>query len=157
VVSDVAPSADALLRRVRALATSLAEFDRVATPDAREQLEAQIARLEEQANPLDHVASEERIRRLALLKRQRSALADQARRREELSRKLESCALALHSMKLDLLRLHASEVSQSADHITLLTERARALADDVDAAVYAADEVGRVTSGTRRQGPGARR
>jgi serine/threonine-protein kinase len=116
----------------------------------------QIAELEAQANPLDRAASEERVRRLALLKRQRSALADQARRRAELGAKLESCALALSNMRLDVLRLRAGGIAQSLDQVTLLTERARSLAEDVDAAVYAQDEVGRTLRGKREAGSGKR-
>ncbi|HEU4564346.1 MAG TPA: serine/threonine-protein kinase, partial [Gemmatimonadaceae bacterium] len=81
LVSDVGQSADALYRRIHALAAALAELDRTATPEARDEIDAQIAQLEAQANPFDGAASEDRVRRLAFLKRQRSALADQTRRR----------------------------------------------------------------------------
>ncbi|MDQ3697643.1 MAG: serine/threonine protein kinase [Gemmatimonadota bacterium] len=158
LVSDIIPSADGLYRRIQALAISLAELERTTTADAKGQLEAQIAQLEAQANPFERAASEERVRRLAFLKRQRSALTDQARRRGELAAKLESCALALGGMKLDVIRLRAGGVSQSLDQITMLTERARSLAADVDAAVYAQDEVGRVMAGSKKnQASGARR
>jgi serine/threonine-protein kinase len=157
-VSDIAPSAEALYRRVQALAVNLAELERQATPEARDEVEKQITELEAQANPLDRVASEERVRRLALLKRQRSALADQTRRRAELGSKLESCALALSGMKLDVLRLTTSGVPHgSVEQITVLTERARSLAEDVDALVYAQEEVGRIVGGSRQQAAGRER
>jgi len=156
LVTDVVPSAEALMRRIQTLASSLAELERSNVTDATKQMDEQITDLEAQANPLDRLASEDRVRRLALLKRQRRALADQERRRGQAASKLESCSLALGSMRLDVLRLRAGTVSQSVDQITLLTERARLLADDVDAAVYAADEIGKLTSG-RREAEGARR
>ncbi|MGI9078531.1 MAG: serine/threonine-protein kinase [Gemmatimonadaceae bacterium] len=156
LVTDVVPSAEALLRRIQSLASSLAELERSNVDEASRQMNEQIGELEAQANPLDRVAREERVRRLALLKRQRRALADQERRRRDAASKLESCSLALGSMRLDVLRLRAGSVSQSVDQITLLTERARLLADDVDAAVYAADEIGKLTSGRREVGGGRR-
>ncbi|MBC7790016.1 MAG: serine/threonine protein kinase [Anaerolineae bacterium] len=156
LVTDVVPSAEALMRRIQSLASSLAELERSNVPDATRQMDDQIGELEAQANPLDRVASEDRVRRLALLKRQRRALADQERRRGDAASKLESCSLALGSMRLDVLRLRAGSVSQSVGQITLLTERARLLADDVDAAVYAADEIGKLTSGRREVGGGRR-
>jgi serine/threonine-protein kinase len=156
LVAGIVPSAEALYRRVQELALTVSELDRGAAPEAREEVARQIAELEAQANPLDRAASEERVRRLALLKRQRSALADQARRRAELGAKLESCALALSNMRLDVLRLRAGGIAQSLDQVTLLTERARSLAEDVDAAVYAQDEVRRTLRGKREAGSGKR-
>lgn len=141
-VTGIGPSAEALLERVRALAIAVTELERTSDPRALEETEAQIARLEAEANPLDRQASEERVRRLALLKRQRRALAAQDQRRIEAAGKLDSCALALGNMRLDVLRLRAGNIANSMEQITTLTERARSLAEEVDAAVYAADEIG---------------
>ncbi|MGH7721009.1 MAG: hypothetical protein ACREON_19450, partial [Gemmatimonadaceae bacterium] len=112
--------------------------------------------LEEQANPLEYAASEERVRRLAYLKRQRRALAESSRRRDATAAKLESCVLALQNMRLDVLRLRAGGVASATGRITVLTERARSLADEVDAAVYGVDEVRRAMSpgSRRREEPG---
>jgi serine/threonine-protein kinase len=141
-VTGIGPSAQALFDRVRTLAMAVTELERTSDPRALEETEAQIARLEAEANPLERQASEERVRRLALLKRQRRALAAQDRRRSEAAGKLDSCALALGNMRLDVLRLRAGNIAGSMDQITTLTERARSLAEEVDAAVYAADEIG---------------
>ena len=141
-VTGIGPSAQALFERVRTLALAVTELERTSDPRALEETEAQIARLEAEANPLERQASEERVRRLALLKRQRRALANQDRRRSEAAGKLDSCALALGNMRLDVLRLRAGNIASSMDQITTLTERARSLAEEVDAAVYAADEIG---------------
>ena len=141
-VTGIGPSAQALFDRVRTLALAVTELERTSDPRALEETEAQIARLEAEANPLERQASEERVRRLALLKRQRRALAAQDRRRSEAAGKLDSCALALGNMRLDVLRLRAGNIAGAMDQITTLTERARSLAEEVDAAVYAADEIG---------------
>jgi serine/threonine-protein kinase len=148
-IADVIPSASALFDRVRSLAQAVTELERTADPNASRDVDSQIARLESEANPLDRTGSEERVRRLALLKRQRRALADQDRKRQQAVAKLESCALALGNMRLDVLRLRAGNVSVALDQITTLTERARSLADEVDAAVYAADEVAHALSTPR--------
>ena len=124
-------------------------------PGASEELERQIAKLESEANPLDVAASENRVRRLALLKRERRALADAISRRDESAAKLESCRLQLQNMRLDILRLRAGGVAEAAVHITQLTHRARALADDVDAAILGVDEarLAAVSSTASRRGP----
>jgi serine/threonine protein kinase len=154
-VAGIVPAAEALYQRIQQLAAAIYEMDRTDTPGAVEQVDRQISDLEAAANPLEVRASEDRVRRLALLKRQRRALADATRRREEASRKLESCVLALQNMRYDVLRLRAGNVSSAMENLTTLTDRARALAQDVDAAVYAADEVRKI--GSRDSGVGSRR
>ena len=139
LVRDVLPAADALYQRIQGLTRSLTEVDRAVTPDASAQLEAQIATLEAQANPLEERASEERVRRLAQLKRQRRVLADAAKRRETIAANLESCLLALSNMRYEVLRLRAGGVASATEGITLLTDRARSVAESVDAAVAGVD------------------
>ncbi|HET7458966.1 MAG TPA: protein kinase [Gemmatimonadaceae bacterium] len=148
-LNHVVPSADALFRKVEALAVSAAELERNAAPGAADVLEREITQLEAQANPLDRVASEERVRRLAYLKRQRRAAVDLVNRRDQAAAKLESCRTALQNMRYDLVRLRTGV--ETYDRITLVAEQAMSLARDVDQVVYAADEVARLT-GNRREG-----
>jgi serine/threonine-protein kinase len=112
-------------------------------------LEAEIARLEADANPLDEKGSDTRVRRLAYLKRQRRATSELTERRNAVAAKLETCALALQNMKLDVLRLRAG--AQTHQHITSLANDALSLADSIDNAMMAADEAGRPHS--PRTGP----
>ena len=151
-IPDVVRSAIALHDRIQALAVSLAELDRSAASGGGDALEAEIAKLEGDANPLEK-GSEERVRRLAFLKRQRRAIADVSKRRELVSNKLETCSLALQNMRLDVMRLHAG--AESHQHITSLAMDALNLAESVDGALYVADELGRATGsgggGTGRQ------
>ncbi|HEX3866257.1 MAG TPA: hypothetical protein VHV78_05860, partial [Gemmatimonadaceae bacterium] len=107
-------------------------------------IEAEISRLENAANPLDEVGSEERVRRLAQLKRQRRSFADLTSRRDAVAAKLETCVVALQNIKLDLVRLNAG--AQTPQHITSLAMNALNLADSVDGALYASDELGRNTA-----------
>jgi len=143
LVNGVIPAAEGLYNRVKSLAMSLVELDRTTVPAAAERIERDIARLEAEANPLDVAASERRVRQLATLKRERRAQADAVRRQSDARAKLESCGLALQNMRLDVLRLRAGSVANVTGQITLLTERARSLADDVDAAVQGASSVRR--------------
>jgi eukaryotic-like serine/threonine-protein kinase len=140
LAGDVMPSAEALYQRVRLLAESLSDLERRSTTDQDSvaSIDAEIARLESQANPLDPRA-EERVRRLAKLRRDRRAVAGNADRRQQAKQKLDQCVLALQSMKLDLLRLQAG--GDSFANVTLISERAQSLAREVDNAVYAADEI----------------
>ena len=139
-VDGVVPAADALFKRIQALAAASVALDAGVGPTASADLEKEIARLEGEANPLDVAASEERVRRLALLKRQRRKLAEDSKKRDHSGAKLESCRLQLQNMRLDILRLRAGGVAENVGQITQLTNRARALAEDVDAAIQGVDE-----------------
>ena len=149
-LDHVVPSAEALYRKVESLAITAADLERNAAPDAGEAIEREITQLEAQANPLDHAASEDRVRRLAYLKRQRRAVADVGNRRDQAIAKLESCRTALQSMRLDLVRLRTG--AETHERITLLAEQAMSLARDVDGLVYGADEVAKLTARGQRGG-----
>jgi len=142
-VGEVSRSANALFERIQSLAIGLADLERNTVTGGAAALEAEIARLEDQANPLE-AGSEDRVRRLAYLKRQRRAVRDIAERRDSVASKLETCSLALRQLKLDVLRLRAG--AQTHQHVTSLALEAMALAEDVDSALYVADELARVTA-----------
>jgi len=146
-VSEVSRSASLLHERIQSLAITLADLERNVVNGGSAALESEITRLEEQANPLES-GSEERVRRLAYLKRQRRAVKDVQDRRDAVAAKLETCSLALRQLKLDVLRLRAG--AQTHQHVTSLALQAMALADDVDSALYVADELASVTARTGR-------
>src|SRR4029079_8678173 len=98
-IPGVAASADAVFRKVQQLALSLSDIDRSAGRETAEGVEKEISTLESQANPLDYRASEERVRRLAMLRRQRRALAEIARKKKEAQEKLDHCRQILRSMR----------------------------------------------------------
>jgi serine/threonine-protein kinase len=89
-IPEVATSADAVFRKVQQLALSLSDMDRSAGRDTSESVEKEISTLESQANPLDFRASEDRVRRLAMLRRQRRALADVVRKYTEAQENLDN-------------------------------------------------------------------
>jgi serine/threonine-protein kinase len=142
IAADISPTANALYDNVVALATQVATLDREVSPGAAAEVEAEISSLEAQANPFDQRASEERVRRLAHLKRQRRAVADLESRRERSRERLESCLLALENLRLDVIKLKAG--SQTMQQITMVAERARELANEVDNAMYVADEMAKL-------------
>lgn len=151
-VSEVPGTAVALYERVEALSVSLADMERSAPSEGSAPIEAEISRLESQANPLDTRASEDRVRRLAYLKRQRRALNDITERQAKAKDKLERCALALQNMRLDLIRLKAG--SQTAQQVTVIAERAMNVARDVESAVYVADEMAKLGRGSSYKSTG---
>ncbi|MFI5233444.1 MAG: serine/threonine-protein kinase [Gemmatimonadales bacterium] len=143
-IPEVIGTARTLANKVLGLAASLEQLDRSAGNLSADKIEREISLLESQANPLDRAGSEDRVRRLAALKRQRRTVADLSRRRGEMNGKLESCALALQNMRLDVVRLRTGTNAESWQHITSVADQAMALAREVDNAVYVADEMARM-------------
>jgi hypothetical protein len=153
-IPDVGRSADKLAEKVKYLAIALADLDRSAAPGGAESIETEISRLEGAANPLDESGSDERVRRLAFLKRQRRAVADIGNRRNSVAAKLDTCVVALQNVKLDLIRLNAG--SQTPQHITSLAMDALNLAESVDSALYVSDDLARNTGTRPASRPAAR-
>jgi eukaryotic-like serine/threonine-protein kinase len=147
-IPEVISTAQTLNNKVLGLAAAIEQIDRSAGNVSSEKIEREISLLESQANPLDRTGSEDRVRRLAALKRQRRSVADITRRRSEMSGKLESCALALQNMRLDVVRLRTGTNAESWQHITSVADQAMALAREVDNAVYVADEMARINPRT---------
>jgi serine/threonine-protein kinase len=147
ILGDVPASAINLYGKVEALAMQVSELERSLPAESETALEADIARLESEANPLDTRASEERVRRLAYLKRQRRTVADLATRLGQARERLESCTVALHNMRLEVVRLRSGPQNQQT--ITSVAEKAIALGREVDAAVYARDEMAKLRIGGR--------
>jgi serine/threonine-protein kinase len=152
LLSDVPASASELYARVETLARSVAEIERTLPAEMPPDVDREIARLEAEANPLDVDRSEERVRRLALLKRQRRTVADLSQRLNGHKERMESCAVALENMRLDVLRLRSG--AQTFEHITSVAEKAVALAREVDTAMYVKDEMSKL--GRRSAGSAGR-
>jgi serine/threonine-protein kinase len=134
-LKDIDKTVKTLADKVRVLSIGLAELDRSTLHGGASAIDEEITRLEAQANPLDRAASEARVRRLAILKRDRRGASERTRRREELEAKLDSCALALQNLRFDVLRLKTGGSTMS--NVTLVAERAMSLAQDVDGMIAA--------------------
>ncbi|MFL5571963.1 MAG: serine/threonine-protein kinase [Gemmatimonadaceae bacterium] len=126
-IPEVAGSADAVFRKVQQLALSLSDMDRSAGRDTSEGVEKEIATLESQANPLDYRASEERVRRLAMLRRQRRALVEIARKKKEAQEKLDNCRQLLRSMRLELVRFRSGGLNAQPTGLTMVTQQAQSV------------------------------
>ena len=140
-VPDVAQAADALFQKIRQLASRLDEIDTSGEQPSEAELESEISKLEDQANPLDFNASESRVRRLAQLKRQRRVVVDLARKREEAAGKLENCRMLLRSMKLELLRYRSAGLGGPATGLTMVTQQVHSVVRDLGYLSDAAAEV----------------
>jgi eukaryotic-like serine/threonine-protein kinase len=151
LAGDIGPDADRLLEAVRAEAAQLADLDRnpVQLPDLA-RFESEITLLESQANPLE-AGSEERVRRLAKLRREKRQAEAESKRRERASDRLEKARAALRSIRYDLVKLRSGSSVGASIHVTQLAERAQELARDVDAVLAAVGSAksSRTTSGTR--------
>ncbi|MES3035743.1 MAG: serine/threonine-protein kinase [Gemmatimonadota bacterium] len=151
VASGIVGNADELLSAVRAEAAQLADLDRnpVALPDLA-RFDSEIALLESQANPLE-AGSEERVRRLAKLRREKRQAEAESDRRRRSGERLEKARAALRSIRVELLKLRTgSSHGGSTAHVTQLAERAQELARDVDAVIAAVGSAkSRASSGTR--------
>jgi serine/threonine-protein kinase len=141
-IPDVGSSADAIYRKAMIVAGNLAELDLRDNRDTPEAIEAEIDRLEAQANPLDYRASEERVRRLAHLKRQRRVVADLAKKRTDAEVSLEHCRQLLRSMRLELLRYRSAGMgSVGVNGLTQVTQQAAAVVKEMGYLSDAAAEV----------------
>jgi len=130
-IPEVATSADAVFRKVQQLALSLSDMDRGAGRESPEAVEKEISTLESQANPLDHNASEGRVRRLAMLRRQRRALAEVGRKKQEAQEKLDNCRQLLRSMRLELVRFRTGGLNAQPTGLTMVTQQAQSVVRDI--------------------------
>jgi predicted Ser/Thr protein kinase len=139
---DVIAPVDALFGRIKVLATTVNELSAADVPGLAEATEQEIVQLEAEANPFDEERSERRIRRLAQLRRQRISLRDIQRRNEETSQKLQRCLSSMRTVRLDLVRFRSGMMS--AEGVTQVAEQAMQLGREVDAVLYAQEELARV-------------
>ncbi len=141
MLPDVAATANALLKRAEELARALHALSVGVEEGAVDRLDGRIEGLRGQPD------SPERQRQLGLLERQRQTLTDLLQRRQHIEDQLESCVLAMQTMRFDLLRLRSAGVAAVLGDLTQATQEARALSRDVDHAIEAAGEIREVLGG----------
>src|SRR5262249_57809715 len=95
----------AWLTRAQAPARTLHSLSAGFEDGAIDRLDARLATMAEMPE------SPERERQLGLLQRQRQALSDLLQRRQVIEDQLESCVLAMQTMRFDLLRLKSAGVA----------------------------------------------
>jgi serine/threonine protein kinase len=138
LIPDVEPTVKALVDRVASLSQALHRLDEDLRPGAREEVEARLARA--RAEP---ASAPDRERKISLLERQRDTLTDLQGRRETLRGQLESAALMLQNIRLDLVALRSAGVQSAIDDVTNATQEARALSRDIAHVLDAAKQVRR--------------
>jgi len=139
LLPDIQPTVDALVRRVASLAASLHRLDADLPAGALADLDARLGAAERAG-----ITTPDRERHLALLRRQRSSLADLAERRATLAAQLESASLVLQNIRLDLVKLGSSGVGAMSRELTGATQEARALSRDIGHVLDAAREVRKI-------------
>lgn len=142
-IPDVSAAAIDLVRRIEAIAVDMTSLQASVGVNRAAAIDAEIAVLESEANPLETSKSEARIRRLAQLRRDRRAVADIDQKFATRRAQIDSCCIALENMRLDLVRLRTG--NSSVQSVTQIAEQAMALAHDVDIAIGAAADVREAT------------
>jgi hypothetical protein len=142
LLPDVSATANALLKRAQELGRTLHSLSAGVEDGAIDRLDARLATMVEMPE------SPERERQIGLLQRQRQALSDLLQRRQVIEDQLESCILAMQTMRFDLLRLKSAGVDAVLGDLTLATQQARALSRDVDHAIEAAAEIRQALGGS---------
>lgn len=145
MLPEILPTVDSLVKRATELGQTLNQMEGQVDAGALESLDKRLADLQAQG------PGPERERRIDLMQRQRQTLADLVERREKIEAQFESCALAIQTMRFDLLRLRSAGVGAVLDNLTMVTQQARALAIDIDAAIAAAGEIKEVLGRTTPQ------
>ncbi|HVX39877.1 MAG TPA: protein kinase [Gemmatimonadaceae bacterium] len=134
LVPEIEPTVQSLVEHVVHLAQSILQLDADIDPEQLARLDARIATLGGAARPDD-------ARQLALLQRQRDSLQELVDRRAMLTRQLESAALMLGNLRLDLLKLRASGVESALRDVSNATQQARALSSEIGAVLEVAAEL----------------
>ncbi len=124
-VPELDDTADALLTRIGVLASGLERLERDLPAD-----------LAPSAPPAGASAEQ-----AALVARQQAALDALATRRTEMRHELDRAALALRTLRLDLVKLRTMGMGAALADVSSATQEARALSLAVGRAVEAADEV----------------
>ncbi len=135
VLKDINETVDGLYKRALDLGRTLHMMDGEMAAGGTTRIDERIAAL--RAQPAD----EERDRHISLLERQKSTVSQLESRKAQVARHLDSCVLAMQNLRLDLLKLKSSNVSEVMGDITQATQAARALSRNVDNAIAAAGEV----------------
>jgi serine/threonine protein kinase len=135
LLPDIAPTVKALVDRVADLAQVLHRLEGGIDPRQLEDIENRIAEVEQER------ASLEGERRLTLLRRQRDTLTELIERRVTLARQLDNAGLALGNLRLDLMKLRSSGLQSALSDVSSATREARALSQDISAALEAVSEV----------------
>jgi serine/threonine-protein kinase len=145
MLPDVVPTVDSLMKRASELARTLHQMEGEVDTSALERLDNRISNAEK-----GNEGGKEDERRLDLMRRQRKTLAELIGRRDKVETRFESCVLAIQNMRFDLLRLRSAGVDAVLGDLTQVTQQAKALNVDINAAIDAASEIKELMGGSER-------
>ncbi len=137
LLPDIEPTVNALVDRVAHLAKMYHRLDQSIDPRMIDELDERIPRVEQESES----RSGEGQRRLGLLRRQRSTLAELSERRAEIARQLDNAGLALGNLRLDLIKFRSSGLQSALADVSTATQEARALSREISVVLDAAAEV----------------
>jgi serine/threonine-protein kinase len=135
MLPEILPTVESLMGRAMELGRTLNHMDEHVDQRALDDLDRRIVDVEGQSS------NHERDRRMDLMRRQRQTLSDLIERRDKVESQFESCVLAIQNMRFDLLRLRSAGVAAVLEDLTMVTQQAKALQADVNAAIDAVDEI----------------
>jgi serine/threonine-protein kinase len=139
LLPDVLPTVKALVARVMTIAPMLTDLDRDIQLEDISRLESRIQELESNGQ---RGASGDRT--LQLLLRQLGTLQDLVSRRDTLLAQIESAALLLQNIKLDLRKIGTVGLHSSVTDVNTATQEARALSREIGHVLSAAEDVRRI-------------
>lgn len=139
MLPDLVPTVDALVQRVTSLADMVERADEGINPALAGEIELRLRATEQEA------AGVGRDRRIAFLEKQRATLDEMIRHRDELREQMESAALALGSLRLDVIRWRSSGLPSAMADVSTATQEARALSRDIGMVLEAMSEARRST------------
>lgn len=135
LLPDVKPTVDALFDRVVSLAQAIHRMESDVDLALLADFNARVGSVRGEG-----VTPEEQ-RRIALLRRQRDSLDELSQRRAAMVRQMESAGLALGNLRLDLIKLKSSGLESGLRDVSSATQEARALSNEIGAALAAVAEV----------------
>jgi hypothetical protein len=136
LIPEVEVVAGELLNRVVSLASALASLDSELDPAKIRVLDERVAAAEREG-----LAGAESERRLALLRKQQVSWRSLADSRAQIHARLDSAALMLQNLALDVLKLRSAGLQSVVSDVNSATQEARALIREIGHVVGAADEV----------------
>ncbi len=131
---DIAATAEALLDRLVSLGGTISRIESELPAGAMPDLERRLghARLEPE--------SAGRERRVALLEHQLASLRELVQRQDSMHRQFDQAALALRTLRLDLVKLQAMGIGAGTYDSEEATSEARAVSDELARLIAAAEE-----------------
>jgi serine/threonine protein kinase len=136
LLPEIAPTVDALVERVSALAPTLHRLEADLPAGVVERIDERISEAEAKGSD-----NPEHARKIALLRRQRTSILDLMDRRDTLLGQLESAVLLLQNIKLDLAKVRSAGVQSMLEDVNFATQEARALSREISHVLGAASDL----------------